>query len=48
MAMDLKEIEKYIKEDFGYTMNRTGRITYRSSSIFVNEDKNSLEDFFNG
>lgn len=41
-------IEKYIKEDFGYTMNRTGRITYRSSSIFVNDDKNNLEEFFNG
>ena len=41
-------IEKYIKEDFGYTMNRTGTITYRSSSIFVNEDKNNLEEFFNG
>jgi len=41
-------IEKYVYKDFGYKMERTGEITYRSSSIFVNDNKNNLEEFFNG
>ena len=29
-------------------MNRTGTITYKSSSIFVREELNNLENFMEG
>ena len=39
-------IEKWVKKDLGYTINRTGTISYRTSSLFVKEETSTLEDFF--
>ena len=41
-------IERWVKKDLGYSMNRTGKITYKSSSIFVREELNNLENFMEG
>ena len=41
-------VERYVKKDLGYSMNRTGTITYKSSSIFVREELNNLENFMEG
>ena len=41
-------VERYVKKDLGYSMNRTGKITYKSSSIFVREELNNLENFMEG
>ena len=40
------DIEKWIKHEFGYEMKRKGTISYRSSSLFVKEKLNTLEEFF--
>jgi len=39
-------IEREIKEEFGVELNRTGTIEYKSSSIFLHENENTLTDFF--
>ena len=39
-------IEKWVKHEFGYEMKRKGTISYRSSSLFVKEKLNTLEEFF--
>ena len=39
-------IEREIKEDFDIELNRTGTIDYKSSSIFLHENENTLTDFF--
>ena len=39
-------IEKWVKHEFGYDMKRKGAISYRSSSLFVKEKLNTLEEFF--
>ena len=39
-------IEKWIKAEFGYDMERKGTITHRTSSLFVKEKTNTLEEFF--
>ena len=39
-------IEKEIKSEFGIDLNRTGTIDYRSSSIFLYENENTLTKFF--
>jgi len=38
-------IEKEIRDTFGIELNRTGTIDYKSSSIFLNENIGTLEDF---
>ena len=40
------DIEKWVKHEFGYEMKRKGTISYRSSSLFVKEKLNTLEEFF--
>ena len=40
------DIEKWVKHEFDYEMKRKGTITYRSSSLFVKEKLNTLEEFF--
>tara|TARA_E500000318_G_C3567478_1_gene216315 strand:+ start:2905 stop:4197 length:1293 start_codon:yes stop_codon:yes gene_type:complete len=39
-------IEKWIKAEFGYDIERKGTITHRTSSLFVKEKTNTLEEFF--
>ena len=39
-------IEKWVKHEFDYEMKRKGTITYKSSSLFVKEKLNTLEEFF--
>jgi len=39
-------IEREIKEEFGVELNRSGTIDYKSSSIFLHENENTLTDFF--
>jgi len=39
------EIEKWVKHEFGHNMKRKGTISYRSSSLFVKEELNTLENF---
>ena len=38
-------IEKWVKKDFKYSMNRTGDISYKTSSLFIKEKLNTLESF---
>ena len=38
-------IEKWVKKDLGFTMNRIGNITYKTSSLFVKENLNTLDEF---
>ena len=38
-------IEKWVKKDLGFTMNRIGNITYKTSSLFVKENLNTLDAF---
>ena len=39
------KIEKWVKHEFGHNMKRKGTISYRSSSLFVKEELNTLENF---
>ena len=38
--------KKWVKAEFGYDMERKGTITYKTSSLFVKEKTNTLEEFF--
>jgi len=40
------DIERWVRHEFDYEMKRKGTITYRSSSLFVKEKLNTLEEFF--
>ena len=40
-------VEKWINYEFDYDMKRSGNISYKNSSIFVNEETNDLKQFFN-
>ena len=48
MDEDFDEVrEREIKEEFDVELNRSGTIDYKSSSIFLHENENTLTDFFN-